>query len=514
MEDRNPDYLESNFPDTTFINSHLSLVILIDTQNQIVFAKAYDLESNQELPVPPQWAAMTTQSEVLLRPTHTPTTTTGIWLLPEGPFLVASHSILMSDDSGPSRGAFIMARALTEAEITQLSEITQLQLAFLDLHATIDPQAQAARAALSDQQPIVVRPANDQRVQGYTIIKDINDQPALLLRVDYPRNIYQQGQQTLTYLLLALLASGLVVGGTLVLLLERTIVARLGRLNREVQDIGTSRNMALRVSPQGRDEVGSLATEVNRTLESLDNAQRLLRQREREAITLLDSIPAYAFFKDAQGHYVAANQHFCDALHCTRDAIVGKTDRDFYSPERAERYQADDAFVMERGEIREVGEETIGSGPDAIVLATKKVPLKDESGQVIGLIGLAFDVTDRKRAAQELAVARDQAVEALRFKSQLLAHVSHDLRTPINAILGYTEMLQAGVYGPLPDQQREALERIIVSCNQLARLVNDLLSQARMDAGKLAVVNRPVGLTELVESIKTVAAPIAQEKQS
>jgi PAS domain S-box-containing protein len=513
MRDRTPDYLGANFPDATFINSRLSLVILIDTQGQIVFAKAFDLDRNEELPVSPQWQTLTAQDEALLQPTHTLSPTTGIWLSPDGPYLIASDPILTSEGTGPSRGALIMARALTEAEIARLSDITQLQLAFLDLRDASDPQAQAMRATLSDQQPIVVRPASEQLVQGFTLVKDIYDQPALVLRVDYPRDIYQQGQQTLTYLLLALLVSGLLVGGTLVLLLERTIIARLGQLNREVHEIGASSNASQRVSAQGRDEVGSLASEINHALESLDNAQHLLRQREREALTLLDSLPAYAFFKDAHGYYVAANQRFCEALHRTREAIAGKTDRDFYSPERAERYQADDAFVMERGEVREVGEETIGSGPDAIVLATKKVPVKDDVGRVIGLIGLAFDVTDRKRAAQELAVARDQAVEALRFKSQLLAHVSHDLRTPINAILGYAEMLEADVYGPLSEEQRQPLVRIKLSCNQLARMVSDLLSQSRLEAGKQTLVNRPFAPANLIDAIKTVTAPIAQDKQ-
>ncbi len=513
MQDRTPDYLEANYPAATFSNNRLSLVFLIDTQGQIVFAKAFDLDQNQEVPVSPQWQSAAARDEALLRPTHTLSPTLGIWSVPEGSFLVASRPILTSEETGPTHGALIMARALTTSEIDRLSEITQLKLDVRDLRDNLGSEAQVARAALSDQQPIVVRPANEQLVQGYTLIQDIHAQPALLLIVDHARGIYQQGQQTLSYLVLALLVSGLIVGGTLALLLERTVLSRLGQLNREVRDIGASGNMTQRVSPQGRDEVGSLASEINRTLESLDNAQRLLRQREREAITLLDSLPAYAFLKDAQGRYVAANQRFCEALHRSREEIAGKTDFDLYPPELAKRYQVDDADVMAHGEIREVGEETIGSGPDAIVLATQKVPLKDDRDQVIGLIGLVFDVTDRKRAAQELAVARDQAVEASRFKSQLLAHVSHDLRTPINAILGYTEMLQVGVYGTIPDQQDEPLERIMMSCNQLARLVSDLLSQSQRGAGKLVLVIRPVALSELIDSIKTVAGPIAREKQ-
>jgi len=512
IPERTPGYVESNYTDSAFSNSRLSLVMLIDAQGQAVYVKGYNLGQNQAQAISPETEALILKDEVLLQPTRTLDPRQGLLALPDGLYLIVSQPILTSAGDGPSRGALIMARAVTPAEITRLSEVTELQLTMLDLSAPLEAEAQAARALLSAQQPMTVRVVNEQLVQGYGLIEDIHGQPVQMLRVDLDRRIYQQGQQTLSYLMLALVGAGLFMGTALTLLLERTVIARLHRLNREVRNIGARANVGLRVSARDADEIGSLATEINHTLDSLETAQRLLRQREREALTLLDSLPAYAFFKDAQGRYVAANQEFCAALHCPREAIGGKTDYDFYPRERAERYRADDAYVMQHGETREVAEETIGSGPDAVVLATKKVPLKDEQGQVIGLIGLAFDVTDRRRAAQEIAQARDQALEALRFKSQLLAHVSHDLRTPINAILGYTEMLQAGVYGPVTEEQRQPLARISLSCNQLARMVNDLLSQSRLEAGKQTLVNRPFAPANLLDAIKAVAAPIAQDK--
>ncbi len=512
MESRDPAYLEVNYPDATFDNNRLSLVTIVDMQGKIVFAKAFDLVQKQEIPVAPEISDLVTHHPALLRPAQSISTTAGILMLPTGPLLIAVQSILTSDGTGPTRGALLMGRALAADEIAQLSEVTQLALSARPASAALPPEAQAAAAVLSAQQPIVVHPVNEQLVQGYTWLNDIDGRPAVLLSVDRAREIYQQGQMTLSYLTLLLIGAGLVVGIVMAGLLEHTVILRLGRLNREVQAIGTSGDLSQRVSTQGRDELGRLATEIDRMLDSLENTQRLLRQREREAVTLLDSIPAYAFFKDAAGRYIIANQKFCEALHRTREEVAGKTDYDFYSPERAERYRVDDFYVTESGEIREVSEETIGQEPNAIVLATKKVPLKDEHDQVIGLIGLAFDITDRKRAAQELAVARDQALAALRFKSQLLANVSHDLRTPISAILGFSEMLLAGVYGPLQEQQIEPLTRIVMDCNQLGRLVSDLLDQSRLDAGKLVLQFKPFAPKDLMESIKAAASLNAQNK--
>ncbi len=512
MESRDPAYLEANYPDATFANNRLDLVTIVDTQGRLVFAKAVDLDQAREIPVAPEMLDAVTHNQTLLRPAQSLSSTVGLLRLPAGLLLVAVRPILTGDETGPTRGALLMGRALTANEIERLSEVTQLALAAQQPGEVLPPEAQAAVAALSAQQPIVVRPIDEQLVQGYTWLNDINDQPALLLRVDRARDIYQQGQTTLAYLALVLVLGGLIIGIVLAGLLQHTVILRLGRLDREVQAIGASGDLSQRVSPQGQDELGSLAGEMNRMLGSLEQTQRLLRQREREAITLLDTIPAYAFFKDATGHYILANQKFCEALHHTREEITGKTDYDFYPLERAERYRADDTFVMAHDAAREVREETIGVEPNAVVLATHKVPLKDEHGQVIGLIGLSFDITERKRTAQELAVARDQALAALRFKSQLLANVSHDLRTPIGAILGFAEMLQAGIYGPLREQQVDPLTRIITNSHQLGRLVSDLLEQSRLESGKLVLHFQPFAPADLLESIKAAASISAREK--
>jgi hypothetical protein len=512
MESRDPVYLEANYPDSTLLNNRLSLIALISPQGEIVFAKAVDLDTEQEVPITADTLDFIARDPALLRPTQSVSSTVGVVQLADGPRLVAVRPILTSLESGPVRGGLLMARSLSASEIERLGDVTQLDLKLLQPDASLPSEDQAARAALSKQQPVIVRPLDEQVVSGYTWLNDINDDPALLLRVDRTRDIYRQGQTTLSYLVVVLALGGIVVGVVTAGLLEHAVILRLGRLNREVQAIGVSSDFSQRVSPQGKDELGQLSTEINRMLDSLESTEQLLSQREREAITLLDSIPAYAFFKDTASRYILVNQRFCQALHHTREEVTGKTDDDFYPLERAARYRADDVLVMESGEMREMGEETVGTGENAVVLATFKVPLKNEAGEVTGLIGLSFDITDRKRAAQELAVARDQALEALRFKSQLLAHVSHDLRTPINAILGFTEMLQAGIYGPPHPAQQEPLSRIIMSCHQLARLISDLIDQSQLEAGKLTLRLAPFAPADLIGSILAVAGLNAREK--
>lgn len=98
---------------------------------------------------------------------------------------------------------------------------------------------------------------------------------------------------------------------------------------------------------------------------------------------------------------------------------------------------------------------------------------------------LANDLLVKQAGALE--VARDEALAASRFKSRMLANVSHELRTPLGAILGFAEMMVVGYLGPVGEKQVDALEKIIQRVKGLSRLVGDLLDQAKLESGTIAL---------------------------
>ncbi|MCL4301591.1 MAG: hypothetical protein KJ077_38175 [Anaerolineae bacterium] len=118
-------------------------------------------------------------------------------------------------------------------------------------------------------------------------------------------------------------------------------------------------------------------------------------------------------------------------------------------------------------------------------------------------------VTER---TQELVAARDQAREASYIKSQLLARVSHELRTPLGVILGYTEMLQRGLYGPVSSKQQDAMNNIIESTHYLTHLVKELLDQAQFESGRLTLAIAPFTLTEIIKPLIAQLTPLAEAK--
>jgi PAS domain S-box-containing protein len=139
-------------------------------------------------------------------------------------------------------------------------------------------------------------------------------------------------------------------------------------------------------------------------------------------------------------------------------------------------------------------------------------PLTRRQGGVGGRLVVLHDITERKSAEEALAVARDQALEASRLKSELLANVSHDLRTPLTAILGYADMLHSTVRGPLSDEQSRMIERVIANARQLSSLINDLLDQAQVEAGKLELERVLFTPASLIKDTMTAMSIQAQAK--
>lgn len=113
---------------------------------------------------------------------------------------------------------------------------------------------------------------------------------------------------------------------------------------------------------------------------------------------------------------------------------------------------------------------------------------------------------------EQLILARDQALEANHFKSELLSKVSHELRTPLGAILGYSQLMSEEVLGPVSDQQTEKLSEIVDSVNYLTALVDELLDQGQLAAGKLVTRTEPFAPRQVLEQVSGKMRVLARDK--
>jgi PAS domain S-box-containing protein len=131
-------------------------------------------------------------------------------------------------------------------------------------------------------------------------------------------------------------------------------------------------------------------------------------------------------------------------------------------------------------------------------LSVSFAAVQDTSGKAIGHVMVCRDYT--------------REAELERLKGAFLSMASHELRTPLNAILGYADMLQEGVYGQLVDNQKRTMTRITANARRLLGLVNNLLDQAQMEAGKLSLHIAPFAVESFIDDLKSVATVLAENK--
>jgi PAS domain S-box-containing protein len=135
---------------------------------------------------------------------------------------------------------------------------------------------------------------------------------------------------------------------------------------------------------------------------------------------------------------------------------------------------------------------------------------RDQAGRSMGMRGIAFDVTARRRLEHERAELLSQAQESNRAKDEFLATVSHELRTPINAVLGWTQMLRAGILSP--ERSSRALESIERNAAAQSRMIEDLLDVSRIVSGKFRLEVEDVDISALASLTVDVVRPAAEAK--
>ncbi|MEP7287521.1 MAG: ATP-binding protein [Chloroflexota bacterium] len=239
-------------------------------------------------------------------------------------------------------------------------------------------------------------------------------------------------------------------------------------------------------------------------VQQLEEKHNLLR-------TLIDNLPDYIFVKDRDGRFLISNtSHSLAANVSESDDLLGKTASDFFAQDLVSQYDEDDKAVLQTGQsLLNMRRRTVDEKGNPLWVLTSKVPLRDTEQNIIGLIGISRDISELKQAEEELALARDAAMQSSRLKSEFLANMSHEIRTPMNGIIGMSNLL---LQTNLSDEQREYSETIQVSSDTLLTIINDVLDFSKIEADKLVLEKIEFSLVSLIEGTADLLALQANNK--
>jgi PAS domain S-box-containing protein len=257
--------------------------------------------------------------------------------------------------------------------------------------------------------------------------------------------------------------------------------------------------------------IGHDITEIKKTEDALRAAKEALSKERQVLRALIDNVPDLMYVRDEQQRYVVANASLARAIGApSPDELLGKTLEDFYRHELPPAYSTDEQRVLREGQPLFNREEqfTDARGHQFWLLSTK-VPLRDDNGKIIGLVGVGRDISHIKKAQEEMQKAREAAENASRAKSEFLANMSHEIRTPLNGIMGMTDL---ALETELTREQREYLETVRASSDSLLTVINDILDFSKIEAGKVELDVADFDLRESLETTLKTLAVRADEK--
>lgn len=231
--------------------------------------------------------------------------------------------------------------------------------------------------------------------------------------------------------------------------------------------------------------------------EQKNHAREKKRQQALMA-ALIDSIPDILVYKDPQGIILGCNEAFSLLAGTPARAVAGRTVRDLFAQERAEIIAARDAEVL-RTQQKITLEEWV-TYPDGtrVLLDTVRSPLRDQNGQLLGIVSIARNITQRKAAEDEVRHAKELAEDATRMKSDFLANMSHEIRTPMNAIIGMSHL---ALKTELTPRQRDYIGKVQSSAQHLLGIINDILDFSKVEAGKMTIEQADFELEKLLDNV-------------
>ncbi|MDD2528095.1 MAG: cache domain-containing protein [Lentimicrobiaceae bacterium] len=246
-------------------------------------------------------------------------------------------------------------------------------------------------------------------------------------------------------------------------------------------------------------EFKELAKSFNTVSVELNHARKQLIKEQSLLRSLIDSSPDLIFFKDAESNFVGCNKAFSDYIGISEEELVGKNDNHFFPTELAEQYNQSDEDLLRTGVPIRNEQWIVTSNGNRQLMDTVKVLNHDKDGNILGILGISRDITDREIIQQNYKKAKEKAEEADRLKTAFLANMSHEIRTPLNSIIGFAGLLSEADVNE--EDKAEFFKHINQGSEALLNLIDDIIDIAKIEAGQLAVSIEKCDLKTMMDEL-------------
>jgi PAS domain S-box-containing protein len=469
---------DPNISDNAFTGNNLNLMLFINPSGKMLFGKSFDLQARKETPLP---ANLITEylapDSPLLNHSNLQAGISGIVLLPEGPMLIAAHSVTRSDGTGAAQGALLMGRYLDSSLVGDLSAQKQLTVSILPYDPVkMNSLFKGLSAFTARDTTVFGQNLNTATMTGYTLLNDIYGRSVVVLRVDMPNELYRQRQLSAVYFSFLFLVIALVFIFVILKYIDTAVLNRLHQLSQNIRDISIHGDMSQRLALVGTDELAGLSDDINEMLMALERSQdelQKLNEELEERVLQRTSALTYANQrleeeieerKQAEEALKHGEQEVKQLLASISQIIIGMDSEyriTYWNAAAEKTFGIEEAEVIgkpcmecgiqwdwkkmkERIGSRKAGDlsdELVFTQPDGKegILEFNVNHTSIEPGQESGFIIVGSEISERKKyEAQQIL---SQKLESI---GQLAAGIAHEINTPMQYIGDNTRFLRGG----------------------------------------------------------------------
>jgi PAS domain S-box-containing protein len=492
LRSNHPEKIASEFTGPAFEQLRVNFVVVLDPNGRKVFASGFNLAGMEAVPPPEDLDRHLRFGSPFLIHDGEARDVKGMLMLASGPVLIDSGPVLTSSASGPAAGVLIMGRFLDADEIARLGEMTHVTIEISRLDSPAGRAGLATTSVASSDSSTFLRPDANDSLTAYGILSDIYGKPAGVLRIILPRTIYEQGQTSSLQFLLLLIAAGFAFGAIILYLIERVVLSRMADLSDNITRVGTSGNLAARVPVSGRDEVAYLGTAVNGMLEDLERVEKARHEERTRLGVLIEKMPTVIWTTDADLRFTYHTGAALEAIGLRPEDALGKTLFQYFGTE-------DPNFPAIAAHRK-----ALAGGTLSFELEWQKrsfecyvQPLRGPQGNLIGVIGVALDVTDRKHLTDQLR--QSQKMQAI---GELAGGVAHDFNNLLMVVKGHAQLLLERM--PKEPSLHHSVQQMEKAADRAASLTRQLLAFSRKQVLQPRVLDMNDVVTGMIKMFSRV----------
>ncbi len=276
-------------PETTYESLQIAGLLFFNTTGDLVASQGYDLERKVLTSLSDNTTQYFSRNLNLLSGSRGGKKKSGIVTLPDGIFLVGMHTILQTNGEGPGRGTLVMLQPIDDTMISAIGDRLHVPVMFHELSDPAVNSNPVISRLSGTASPLVLSGIRDSSViSGYTLLRDIDNKPVLLLEVDTPRNASREIMSSISILMAAFLITGIIFILVSLSVLRRLVTSPLMAMDATIKRITSQGNLSGRVAVQGDDEIVSLQQTLNGLLRELQDQKSALAEANRRTEIRID----------------------------------------------------------------------------------------------------------------------------------------------------------------------------------------------------------------------------------